>query len=314
MCQKQFSDRYRHAYRSRVRNVPVIGSRWIHGGYESTGNPPALGASPLVPFAQPLDPVLSAALSVAPLGGVGAGALAGAGQCTSGLGGVGALGHAGDNTLELLAALQQHRGGGGGGPGAAATVGVERLSDPLSRVADVMSVARHAGMPQAGATAGILQGLQGLQGLGTLQGFNARASDAFPLHAKSAPGTGSAGGGRAGGKWIERGARDERNDSDELSEPRQSLSQLNRGRPASKVDLKCLVERFGWPDVKVSQPEAARMLGISLTTMKQVCRRLGNDNACACTYPCVHARARACTHTDTSTKAEPPSPDDDDDD
>ena len=285
--------------------MPEIGSRWIHGGYKSTGNPPALGASSSVPFAQPLDPVLSAALSVAPLGGIGAGAGAGAGQCTNGLRGVGALGHAGDNTLELLAALQQHRGGGGGGPGAVATVGVERGADELSSFADVMSVARQAGMPQAGAT-GMLQGLQGL---GTLQGFNARAPDAFPLHAKSAPGsTGSAGGGRAGGKWMKRGARDEGNNSDELSEPRQASSQLTRGRPASKVDLKCLVERFGWPDVKISQPEAARILGISLTTMKQVCRRLGNDNACACTYLCVQARARAHTHTDTSTKAEPPSP------
>ena len=48
-----------------------------------------------------------------------------------------------------------------------------------------------------------------------------------------------------------------------------------RGRPASKVCLEDLVSFFDWPNVKVSQPEAAKTLGISLTTLKQICRRLG---------------------------------------
>lgn len=48
-----------------------------------------------------------------------------------------------------------------------------------------------------------------------------------------------------------------------------------KGRPPTKVDLKCLEATFNWPYVKVSQPCAAKILGISLTTLKQVCRRLG---------------------------------------
>ena len=39
--------------------------------------------------------------------------------------------------------------------------------------------------------------------------------------------------------------------------------------------LEDLVSFFDWPNVKVSQPEAAKTLGISLTTLKQICRRLG---------------------------------------
>ena len=48
-----------------------------------------------------------------------------------------------------------------------------------------------------------------------------------------------------------------------------------KGRPPTKVDLACLQARFNWPNVSISQPAAAKELGISLTTMKQVCRRLG---------------------------------------
>ena len=48
-----------------------------------------------------------------------------------------------------------------------------------------------------------------------------------------------------------------------------------KGRPPTKVDLEVLKETFNWPHVKVSQPTAAKILGISLTTCKQVCRRLG---------------------------------------
>lgn len=41
------------------------------------------------------------------------------------------------------------------------------------------------------------------------------------------------------------------------------------------MGLEALVTLFDWPNVRVSQPEAARTLGISLTTLKQICRRLG---------------------------------------
>lgn len=48
-----------------------------------------------------------------------------------------------------------------------------------------------------------------------------------------------------------------------------------RGRPPVQVDLACLKAKFNYPHVTISQPAAAKELGISLTTLKQLCRRLG---------------------------------------
>ena len=52
-------------------------------------------------------------------------------------------------------------------------------------------------------------------------------------------------------------------------------SGLAKGRPSSQVDLACLKAKFNYPHVKISQPAAAKELGISLTTLKQVCRKMG---------------------------------------
>jgi len=52
-------------------------------------------------------------------------------------------------------------------------------------------------------------------------------------------------------------------------------SGLTKGRPSSEVDLACLKAKFNYPHVKISQPAAAKELGISLTTLKQVCRKMG---------------------------------------
>ena len=44
----------------------------------------------------------------------------------------------------------------------------------------------------------------------------------------------------------------------------------SKGRPAARVDVNSMRTMFGMP-----QPEAAKALGVSLTTLKQACRRLG---------------------------------------
>ena len=48
------------------------------------------------------------------------------------------------------------------------------------------------------------------------------------------------------------------------------IGQCSRGRPPAVVDVEKMRQMFGKP-----QPEAAKALGVSLTTLKQVCRKLG---------------------------------------
>jgi len=59
-------------------------------------------------------------------------------------------------------------------------------------------------------------------------------------------------------------------DAADVSAARSAAVQPAKGRPPAKVHVETLKTMFDRP-----QPEAAKELGISLTTLKQVCRRLG---------------------------------------
>jgi len=59
-------------------------------------------------------------------------------------------------------------------------------------------------------------------------------------------------------------------DAADVSAARSAAAQPAKGRPPAKVHVETLKTMFDRP-----QPEAAKELGISLTTLKQVCRRLG---------------------------------------
>lgn len=76
------------------------------------------------------------------------------------------------------------------------------------------------------------------------------------------------------GQALAAGDHDGDNDApaDRSSSPERALqaSASARGRPPAKVDVEMMKRMFGMP-----QPEAAKALGVSLTTLKQVCRRLG---------------------------------------
>ena len=63
-----------------------------------------------------------------------------------------------------------------------------------------------------------------------------------------------------------------------------------KGRQPIKVDLNTIYSMFGMP-----QPEAARLLGLSLTALKQVCRKLGVSR-----WPYTRACKRFQRHHDSS--------------
>ena len=80
--------------------------------------------------------------------------------------------------------------------------------------------------------------------------------------------------GQGHGQAVAAGDNDDDNDApaDRSSSSERTLQACAsaRGRPPAKVDVEMMKGMFGMP-----QPEAAKALGVSITTLKQVCRRLG---------------------------------------
>jgi hypothetical protein len=65
-------------------------------------------------------------------------------------------------------------------------------------------------------------------------------------------------------------ARDDLDQRREQVREASPIGPCSRGRPPAVVDVEKMKQMFGKP-----QPEAAKALGVSLTTLKQVCRKLG---------------------------------------